>query len=53
MNSIIFWGMAPCGFSKDRRFGGTYRLHLQGEKNQRTRNVSNNYQLIHGAKKHS
>jgi hypothetical protein len=27
---IIFWEMTPCGSYKNRRFGGSYRLHLQG-----------------------
>jgi hypothetical protein len=27
---IIFWEMTPCGSCKNRRFGGSYRLHLQG-----------------------
>jgi hypothetical protein len=34
MKSIIFWDMTPCsllGFN--RRFGGTYRLQLQGRRN--------------------
>jgi hypothetical protein len=34
LKSIIFWDMTPCsplGFN--RRFGGTYRLHLQGQRN--------------------
>jgi hypothetical protein len=26
---IIFWEMTPCGSYKNRRFGGSYRLHLQ------------------------
>jgi hypothetical protein len=31
MNSIIFWDMTPCSLlSCNRRFGGTYRLHIQG-----------------------
>jgi hypothetical protein len=31
MKSIIFWDMTPCSLlSYNRRFGGTYRLHLQG-----------------------
>jgi hypothetical protein len=31
MKSIIFWDMAPRSpLSVNRRFGGTYRLHLQG-----------------------
>jgi hypothetical protein len=27
---IIFWEMTPCGSYRNRRFGGLYRLHLQG-----------------------
>jgi hypothetical protein len=27
---IIIWEMTPCGCYKNRRFGGSYRLHLQG-----------------------
>jgi hypothetical protein len=31
MKSIFFWDMTPCSaLSGTRRFGGTYRLHLQG-----------------------
>jgi hypothetical protein len=26
----VFWDITPCGSIKNRRFGGTYRLHLQG-----------------------
>jgi hypothetical protein len=34
MKSIIFWDITPCGpLSVNRRFGGTYRLHLQGRRN--------------------
>jgi hypothetical protein len=29
---IIFWEMTPCGSHKNRRFGGSYRLHIQGER---------------------
>jgi hypothetical protein len=32
MKSIIFWDMTPCSLSFNRRFGGTYRLHLQGQR---------------------
>jgi hypothetical protein len=33
MKSIIFWDMTPCSpLSSNRRFGGTYRLHLQGRR---------------------
>jgi hypothetical protein len=32
--SIIFWDMTPCSpLGVNRRFGGTYRLHLQGRRN--------------------
>jgi hypothetical protein len=30
MMIIIFWETTPCGSYKNRRFGGSYRLHLQG-----------------------
>jgi hypothetical protein len=30
MMIIIFWEMTPYGSYKNRRFGGSYRLHLQG-----------------------
>jgi hypothetical protein len=31
--SIIFWGITPCSLlNVKRRFGGTYRLHLQVQK---------------------
>jgi hypothetical protein len=34
MKSIIFWDMRPCSpLSFNRRFGGTYRLHLQDRRN--------------------
>jgi hypothetical protein len=34
MKSIIFWDVTPCSLlSFNRRFGGTYRLHLQGRRN--------------------
>jgi hypothetical protein len=33
MKSIIFWGVTPCSLLRcNRRFGGTYRLHLQGRR---------------------
>jgi hypothetical protein len=33
MKSIVFWDMTPCSpLSCNRRFGGTYRLHLQGRR---------------------
>jgi hypothetical protein len=34
MKSTIFWDITPCSpLSIKRRFGGTYRLHLQDRKN--------------------
>jgi hypothetical protein len=36
--TAVFWDEEPCGSWKNRRFGGTYRLHHLGEKNRRARN---------------
>jgi hypothetical protein len=33
MKNGVFWDVAPCGSCKDRRFGGTWRLLHQGDKN--------------------
>jgi hypothetical protein len=34
MKSTIFWDITPSSpLSVNRRFGGTYRLHLQNQKN--------------------
>jgi hypothetical protein len=30
MNSAVFWDVVPRRYCVNRRFGGTYRLHLQG-----------------------
>jgi hypothetical protein len=32
MKNAVFWDVAPCRYCVNRRFGGTYRLHLQGIK---------------------
>jgi hypothetical protein len=32
MSNAVFWVVAPCISCVNRRFGGTYRLHLQGRK---------------------
>jgi hypothetical protein len=32
MKKAVFWDMAPCRYCVNRRFGGTYRLHLQGRR---------------------
>jgi hypothetical protein len=40
MKNAVFWYVSPCGCSKNRRFGGTMRLHHQGDKNRWTKNVA-------------
>jgi hypothetical protein len=41
MKNALFWGVAPCRSCVNRRFGGTYRLRLQGRKiRERETNVS-------------
>jgi hypothetical protein len=32
MKNVVFWDVALFGSWINRRFGGTYRLHLQGKK---------------------
>jgi hypothetical protein len=34
----VFWDVTPCGSYKNRRFGGSWRLLHQGDKNRWTRN---------------
>jgi hypothetical protein len=34
----VFWDVRPCGSCKNRRFGGTWRLLHQSDKNRLTRN---------------
>jgi hypothetical protein len=31
--NAVFWGVTPCSSRENRRFGGKYRLHHQGDKN--------------------
>jgi hypothetical protein len=33
MKNGVFWDFMPCGSCKNRRFGGTWRLLHQGDKN--------------------
>jgi bisphosphoglycerate-dependent phosphoglycerate mutase len=33
MKNTVFWDVAPCRYYVNRRFGGTYRVHLQGRSN--------------------
>jgi hypothetical protein len=42
MKNAVFKDLAPYGSFKSRHFGGTFRLHHQGDKNRRDRNVSSN-----------
>jgi hypothetical protein len=32
LKNAVFWDVAPCSSRVNGRFGGTYRLHLQGRK---------------------
>jgi hypothetical protein len=32
MKNAVLWDVAQCSSSVNRRFGGTYRLHIQGRK---------------------
>jgi hypothetical protein len=37
MKNAVFWGVAPCRCGRlNRRFGGSYRLHLHGATPQKT-----------------
>jgi hypothetical protein len=40
MENAVFWDVAPCRYFVNRRFGGTYFLHLQGIRNSRAINQS-------------
>jgi hypothetical protein len=43
LKNAAFWNEMPRGSCNNRRFGGTYRLHYQSEKNRRAGNkVSSN-----------
>jgi hypothetical protein len=53
MRKAVFWDATPCCSCKNRCFGGMYRPHHQGGKQQRARNnVSSNLQLNNAAKNH-
>jgi hypothetical protein len=39
MKNAVSWHVRSCSSCKNRRFGGTYHLHHQGDKNQRARNI--------------
>jgi hypothetical protein len=53
MKNAVLWDVRPCASCKNRSFGGTYRLHHQGEKNLRaSNNVSRIKQPKHASKKY-
>jgi hypothetical protein len=33
MKNTVFWDVMPCGCCNNRRIGGRYRFHHQGDKN--------------------
>jgi hypothetical protein len=39
MKNAVFRDVGPSGYRKNRRFGGKYPLHHEGDKNRRTRNM--------------
>jgi hypothetical protein len=39
MKNAVFWDVAPCGSSKNRRFGETCPLLLQGRRNKEREEV--------------
>jgi hypothetical protein len=49
LKSIIFWDTTPCSpLRVDRRFGETYRPHLQGREISRARNQPENRLTLNG-----
>jgi hypothetical protein len=36
MRNAVFWDVTPCGYCKNRGFGGTYRLRNVGSYNSHT-----------------
>jgi hypothetical protein len=38
MKNVVFWDVAPCKYFVNLRFGGMYRLHLQGRRNPQAMN---------------
>jgi hypothetical protein len=39
MKTVAFWDVSLYGSCKDRHIRSTYRLHLQGENNQQSKNT--------------
>jgi hypothetical protein len=43
--NAVFWDVTPCGYCENRCFRGTYHLHHQGGKNQRTRLIDSSIRV--------
>jgi hypothetical protein len=41
MKNVVFWDVTPFSSCKNKRFGGAYRLHYQGDIQRTRNNVSN------------
>jgi hypothetical protein len=52
MKNAMFWDVMPCGCCENQRFGGTYCLQHQHNKNQLALTVRRNLQLKHAARKY-
>jgi hypothetical protein len=52
VKNAVFWDVTLYGSCKNWHFGGTWRLHHQGDKNHWTKNISHKCQLTHSAKKY-
>jgi hypothetical protein len=48
MKNAVFWDVTPCGSCKNRRFGGTHHLHLQGGKSTEKQLISSDMLGITG-----
>jgi hypothetical protein len=46
MKNAVFCDVTQSGSCNNRRFGGTYRLHHQGDKNRRARNNVSSDRLL-------
>jgi hypothetical protein len=39
MKNVFFWDVTPCGPCENRRFGGKYHFHLQGNRSRSRRDT--------------
>jgi hypothetical protein len=49
MKKAVFWDVTPCRYFVNRRFGGTYSLHLQGIRNPRAMNQRGQIAVVFSA----